>query len=167
MPTCQNCQTNFPNYVVIDGIQKRINKRKYCLDCSPYKQHNTKRLQSATTKTCPNCKVEKAHSEFYARSKGRPSNYCIDCSKVLTHERMRQRKRQCIEYLGGSCVACGYKDHDVGFDFHHLDRTTKNFQIGNKLGMSFNNLKPELDKCVLVCCRCHREIEAGLKTIGG
>ena len=27
---------------------------------------------------------------------------------------------------------------------------------------SFESLKPEVDKCILVCANCHREIHAGL-----
>lgn len=33
---CKNCQKEIPTRAIIDGISKRINKRKYCLECSPW-----------------------------------------------------------------------------------------------------------------------------------
>ena len=48
-------------------------------------------------------------------------------------------------------------------DFHHINPQEKDFQIsgGTK---SFESLKSELDKCILVCRNCHSEIHAGLHT---
>lgn len=31
--------------------------------------------------------------------------------------------------------------------------------------MSFNKIKKELDKCVVVCSNCHKEVHAGLKIV--
>ena len=46
-------------------------------------------------------------------------------------------------------------------DFHHIDPSTKEFNIsgGTK---AISKLKQEVDKCILVCSNCHREIHAGL-----
>ena len=41
-------------------------------------------------------------------------------------------------------------------------RTHFNISGGTK---SFKKLKPEIDKCILVCSNCHREIHAGLINI--
>lgn len=74
----------------------------------------------------------------------------------------RQRiKKQMIEYKGGKCKICGYNKCIEALDFHHLNPNEKDFNIsgGTK---SFKNLKPEIDKCILVCANCHREIHAGL-----
>lgn len=66
-----------------------------------------------------------------------------------------------IDYKGGACQFCGYNKCQEALDFHHLDSKKKDFNIsgGTK---SFERLKPEIDKCVLVCANCHREIHAGL-----
>jgi hypothetical protein len=41
--------------------------------------------------------------------------------------------------------------------FHHLDPTKKDFTIGGK-SWSYERLKQEVDKCILVCANCHIEI---------
>ena len=166
MPTCKRCTKVFSNTFKIDGFRKSLSKRKYCLDCSPYKQHNTKKLgadifhiphRTEGMKFCSLCSIEKKLSEFYKNGK---HSYCIPCSKKDSIRRLKKLKTLAIEYKGGKCIKCGY-DKSVGLDFHHRDRVKKLFTISTKLNGSFNDLfKAELDKCDLLCCRCHREIEA-------
>lgn len=79
-------------------------------------------------------------------------------------KRRRALKAKAVEYLGGSCVCCGYDRHQGVLDFHHLDRSTKEFAIsGQGLTRSWEKIKAELDKCILVCANCHREIELGIR----
>lgn len=70
-------------------------------------------------------------------------------------------KKQCIEYKGGKCCICSYDRCINALEFHHINPKEKDFLIsgGTK---SFENLKKELDKCILVCSNCHREIHSGL-----
>ena len=37
----------------------------------------------------------------------------------------------------------------------------KEFNLGAKRGYSIEKLKPELDKCDLICSNCHIEIHSG------
>lgn len=68
-----------------------------------------------------------------------------------------------IEYKGGCCIGCGYKRSVAALDFHHLDPAKKDFGLGmNGLTRSWQKTKEELDKCILVCSNCHREVHAGL-----
>lgn len=66
-----------------------------------------------------------------------------------------------VEYKGGKCEICGYNKCIEALEFHHINPKEKDFSIsgGTK---SFNTLKPELDKCILVCANCHREIHSGI-----
>jgi len=51
-------------------------------------------------------------------------------------------------------------------EFHHLDKETKSFGLSKKgIIRSWESIKKELDKCVLICANCHREVEAGEKSI--
>lgn len=41
---CKNCNKEFPNRKEIDGKMRSLTKRKYCLECSPFGQNNTRQL---------------------------------------------------------------------------------------------------------------------------
>ena len=87
------------------------------------------------------------------------TKYCsTKCSTNFNSMRADHRlKLRCCEYKGGRCNDCGYDDLqylDV-FDFHHLDPKEKDFSI-SKVRCSWDKMQPELDKCVMLCARCHR-----------
>jgi hypothetical protein len=68
-----------------------------------------------------------------------------------------------VAYKGNKCQCCGYDRCLDALDFHHFDFTQKDFGISAKgYTRSWDKIKEELDKCVLVCANCHREIHAGL-----
>lgn len=68
-----------------------------------------------------------------------------------------------IEYKGGKCSVCGYKKYVGALEFHHLDEKNKKFDLSTKgITRSWAKTKAELEKCVLVCANCHREIHGGL-----
>lgn len=72
-------------------------------------------------------------------------------------------KKECVEYKGGKCIVCGYDKCDRALDFHHLNPEEKDFTIAsNNTKFRLEQLKPELDKCVLLCRNCHAELHAGL-----
>ena len=51
-------------------------------------------------------------------------------------------------------------------EFHHLNPDEKDFGIGTKgYTRSIEINKQEVDKCILVCANCHREIHAGITEI--
>jgi predicted transcriptional regulator len=74
-------------------------------------------------------------------------------------KRRQKVKKLAIDYKGGSCQRCGYNKCDGALEFHHLDPSKKDFSIsssGNTRGWEL--IKKELDKCIMVCANCHREI---------
>jgi predicted HNH restriction endonuclease len=81
-------------------------------------------------------------------------------------ERRRKIKRMALEYKGGKCEVCGYDKHQGVLDFHHIKPEEKLFAIGTGgHSRSWERVQTELDKCVLVCANCHREIELGITKI--
>ncbi len=74
----------------------------------------------------------------------------------------RRTKEKLVEYKGGECIKCGYKKCIAVLEFHHLDPKEKDFTIGGK-SWSLEKLKKEVDKCILVCSNCHKEIHYELK----
>lgn len=82
--------------------------------------------------------------------------------RIIHHKSYRNRvKELAVNYKGGKCVICGYNKCQAAMNFHHIEPKEKDYQIsgGTK---SFESLKKELDKCVLVCRNCHSEIHAGI-----
>jgi hypothetical protein len=72
----------------------------------------------------------------------------------------RRTKEKLIEYKGGKCQKCGYeKKCPSAYDFHHRIPSEKEFNIsGNGITRNVEKLKLEVDKCDLLCCRCHHEL---------
>ena len=67
-------------------------------------------------------------------------------------------KERAVAHLGGSCRLCGYDRCVAALEFHHPGQ--KDFEISRKA--SWDTIRPELDRCVLLCSTCHREVHAGL-----
>lgn len=75
-------------------------------------------------------------------------------------KRRKQLKVMVVKYLGGRCVRCGYDKCVAALEAHHLDSSTKAFGIAAKgYTRSWEVVKTEADKCILLCSNCHREVE--------
>ncbi len=167
MKKCEKCGGEFPFSVKIDGILRNLGNRRYCLKCSPFGLHNTKKIeengnfdQNKTERTCPMCKKNLPITEFYnRRNKDGSSVYCKICTNEQTILRQREFKRKCINYKGGKCEICGYNKSQNSLDFHHKNREEKKFGLAHRKHNSFNEeIKMELDKCSLICRNCHGEL---------
>lgn len=81
-------------------------------------------------------------------------------------KRRRKVKTMAIEYKGGKCLLCGYNNFQGALELHHIEPEKKGFGIGHKgYTRSWEKVKAELDKCVLLCANCHREVGAGIKQL--
>lgn len=119
-----------------------------------------------SSRFCPRCCQEKGIQEFYKkRGIQYASSYCKSCTTQQTTERMINFKSLCVKYKGGECIICGYNKYQGALEFHHMNPDDKEFNISHMRKYSFDDLvKYELDKCVLLCANCHREVENGLIT---
>lgn len=111
-------------------------------------------------KYCPKCDKDKPIEDFYnRRGKTNGSVYCKSCTKEQTILRQRKLKQLAIDYKGGKCEKCGYNKCNSALEFHHINPKEKDFSISKLKRYSFSNkIKKELDKCMLLCANCHREI---------
>lgn len=132
---------------------------------------NTNYLKNRTLdKKCPKCLEIKNNSEFYGdlSNNRKLSCYCKICLNKQTIDRQRKFKKDCIDYKGGKCIICQYNKYIGALEFHHLNPNKKDFNIANQRLTKFDNrIKKELDKCVLVCSNCHREIHGEIVKIEG
>jgi hypothetical protein len=115
------------------------------------------------SRICIRCDTKKSNSEFYERCDrtNKVQSYCKQCNKDLVIERKKELKRKCVEYKGGVCESCGYNKCMAALEFHH--KYNKEFGISTIRITSWDKNKEklikELDKCMLLCANCHREIE--------
>lgn len=92
---------------------------------------------------------------------------CVKCRSEAVQKRRDKTKELLVEYKGGKCQICGYDRCINALEFHHLNPDEKDFGIASKgYTRSLETNKKEVDKCILVCSNCHREIHDGLIDIG-
>lgn len=103
-------------------------------------------------------------------------NSCLECgreirTKFCCHSCARRhkhikRKRLALEEVGGGCQVCGYNKCIDALHFHHIDvhNPTRSAINGTTSMSTLSDMKfwKELELCVLVCNRCHTEIELGV-----
>jgi 5-methylcytosine-specific restriction endonuclease McrA len=78
-------------------------------------------------------------------------------------KRRRKIKDMAIQYKGGKCQICGYNKCNAALELHHLKKEDKSFGIGDKgYTRSWAKVQEELDKCILLCANCHREVSNGI-----
>jgi hypothetical protein len=136
---CLICGKRVPYSKVIDGKTRNLANRKYCLDCSPFGKHNTSKNPHIPKDERKQQKIKK---------------------NVAQVARRRQELRdKATEYKGGKCCICGYNKCQRALSFHHVNPEEKSFDISSGITKSWDKLKEELDKCILVCLNCHMEIE--------
>lgn len=80
----------------------------------------------------------------------------------VVSETRRKLKAKAVAYLGGKCANCGYSKSNSALEFHHLDPNEKDMNISGKV-MSWSKMTAELDKCVLLCSNCHKEVHDELR----
>lgn len=96
----------------------------------------------------------------------RRSRYLIDKDRISKENKKSHQKRREVfysyikEYMNREyfeCTNCGYS-HTIHapFDWHHLDTTTKEYEISSMVRHTKDKLFKELDKCILLCSNCHR-----------
>lgn len=145
---CDKCHAKFPMKMRIDGVVKSLQNRRYCLECSPYKQHNTRLLSDipASQKHCNVCDKPMRDNR---------RNVCGSCSVIKAQ---RKKKIKAVQYYGGKCIGCGYNKCPGSLHFDHRDPSTKvvapSYAI---MRWSWERAKKELDKCDLLCSNCHGE----------
>ena len=96
-------------------------------------------------------------SKFVLRTDG--SYRCAKCSSESVILRRKKVKEELVEYKGGKCEICGYNKCIAALEFHHIDSNEKDFAISSKgITISIEKMKKEVDKCMLLCSNCHKEV---------
>lgn len=101
---------------------------------------------------------------------GRQRKYCSQRCKFRSQnirnqnyekqkERAETRKKEAIRQFGGECQECGYSKNYAVLSFHHA-RGVKSFGLDSRAfsNLSQKKIDTELEKCDLLCIRCHGEL---------
>jgi hypothetical protein len=103
------------------------------------------------------CKIH-GETEFRNESRTAARYRCCKCLYEAMRRRRLKAKMAAVDYLGGACSLCGYAKCIKALEFHHKDPEQKDFGLSDSFRSgSLEKVKPELDKCVLLCANCHRE----------
>jgi hypothetical protein len=107
------------------------------------------------------------HGQTEHAEQGRGKNKrfrCKKCSVEAVSKRRKNLKEQAVKYKGGKCEKCGYFKCISALEFHHTDSTKKDFGIAaNGNTRSWEKMKVELDKCIMLCSNCHREVHEDMR----
>lgn len=83
--------------------------------------------------------------------------------KRAVSKRRKKLRAMSVAYKGGACQICKYDKCLSALDFHHINPKTKSFGISAKgYTRSWEVVKAELDKCIMLCANCHREVHDGI-----
>lgn len=136
---------------------------KYCKECACILDLSMFTKQGTRCASCAN----KLSREYYAKAKHKKE--WLDKRNLRIKKDGKIKKERAIKHLGNKCVDCNGIFPASVYDFHHLDPSIKEYNIGNIVRRkSFQTVEEELTKCVLLCANCHRirHFEGGNYEVG-
>jgi predicted Zn-ribbon and HTH transcriptional regulator len=143
---CRKCGEIIPTRIKIDGKERNLQNRKFCLKCSSYKSGNT----SPHDPIIRRAKIWKLYTQ---KEK--------DAVKLCNYYRALQIRDEMYMLLGNKCKICGYNKCKRSLSFHHRNPSDKLMNLGLNTLWAKNRevIKAEVEKCDLLCLNCHTEIE--------
>lgn len=94
--------------------------------------------------------LPKTPSDIVSARKLRRAN-----ERVYIRKKLFELKGNVVALHGGHCVICGYDKNQAALEFHHVNAKEKEYADHRYI------TQKESMKCVLLCCRCHREHHRG------
>ena len=104
-------------------------------------------------KLCDVCRDKRMKESQKRYQKNNPNN--------STRKRMIRNREFIRNYKKDKkCEMCGYNKYPEILDFHHKNKKIKTATVSNlmKTLKSLDVIQKEIDKCILVCPNCHREL---------
>jgi len=146
------CSRNRKRYA--DNREEMLNKRR------AYNEKNKLRVKEWNH----NWYVE--HREQQLEYAKRYAAQRKDENNAKYRKRRQMLKQMSVDYLGGSCAACGFCEHISALEFHHVDPGQKEIGISVLLDekrkkRNIEEIKSELDKCIVLCRNCHARLHWG------
>jgi len=150
------------------------NKDKLKKQKKEYRKNNQKKIKEYYTKYY----LENHNRELERQKRQRELNpeylkkYRQEHKKEIKENNAKRREERRLYInnykLSNGCSICGYNKCAAALDFHH--NGNKEFYLASSIGWRKNlkEIKKEMDKCIILCANCHRELHYKEKEkIGG
>lgn len=147
MQTCTKCKNEKSNEEMRVG--RKICKECYNNDRAIYREMNREKTRQATRNW-----MNKNKDEILSRRR----------DKYPEKKKLRDAMKQTLVNLrGGCCFVCGYKKCLSALEFHHTDPTKKDFTVSHNMKTEITqDILNEVNKCVILCANCHREVHQSI-----
>lgn len=133
-----------------------------CANCHHTEHHDERRpIQGRPDDFLAVCRRHGLHPHRNYISRETIRVHCLSCREDWFNLRRASRKEELVKILGGSCQGCGFSGCIQALHFHHVDPSSKSFELASHLLRRKEAVLAELAKCVLMCANCHAEVHAG------
>jgi len=177
--TCRNKKINLRKELKQQMINYLGGKCNRCGFITEYQgaysfHHRNPLNKSFEISTLINSNIYNTDKELILKELDKCELLCENCHRIehfniknrekLLHLKRFRLKKKAIELKGGKCQRCGLvtEQHSV-YDFHHVSGNKKGILSKMFLKNKWNDIKAELDKCILVCGNCHQILHEKLK----
>lgn len=110
---------------------------------------------------CGEIKPVENFPKWKRRGEYRRTGVCRECIRERNRKndrRKRERANKLIEKAKDRpCALCGKQYPASVMDFHHIEE--KGNEVSKMRNYSVEAIKKEMEKCVILCCNCHRMLE--------
>jgi hypothetical protein len=83
---------------------------------------------------------------------------CRKCHNIQKNHRCERKIIRAKKFGGGKCVKCDYNKNFAALDFHHKENKVSNVSRLCLSDASWKRIQTEINKCILLCSNCHREL---------
>jgi hypothetical protein len=156
--TCQLCGLKTDYYEVYDCHHRDPREKEYSISLLSHKDWEAEvlpELQKCIL-VCRRCHVSLTRQIARLKLDKTPDQKYNNCKSDAY-------KKRCVDYIGNRCQICNFVTEDYAkYDFHHVSPPNKSYGIPVLLRKDWDTIvKPELDKCALLCGNCHRSLHYG------
>jgi hypothetical protein len=85
--------------------------------------------------------------------------YRTNKNGVKTRKELRRKKNRLFYLKEKSKLKCSRcnENHISCLEFHHLDPSKKESNVSCLSGYSYQRIKKEMEKCIILCSNCHKK----------
>lgn len=154
---CKECSQEFSDMPLIDKKWRDCKGRTHCYDCSPFKLNRIKAKREELIKQNPENYVErecKVCNKTSVVVKG--NNFLHICNGCRKKKNIKSHRLSAVNMFNNKCKDCQKTFHMNVYDFHHLNKDDKKYELSRLWGNSWKTIEEELEKCIMLCANCHR-----------